>query len=76
MKKREVVTASGVRTAIGEYGGSLKDIIPAVDSSLIIAELSRLPIKHHLLSLNHFLYITAINIKYPIVYRKLRACEK
>ena len=28
MNKREVVIVSGVRTTIGEYGGSLKDIAP------------------------------------------------
>ena len=29
MSNREVVILSGVRTAIGDYGGSLKDIAPS-----------------------------------------------
>jgi acetyl-CoA C-acetyltransferase len=29
MSDREVVILSGARTAIGDYGGSLKDIAPA-----------------------------------------------
>jgi acetyl-CoA C-acetyltransferase len=29
-QQREVVILSGVRTAIGDYGGSLKDIPPAI----------------------------------------------
>ena len=29
MSNREVVILSGVRTAIGDYGGSLKDVAPA-----------------------------------------------
>jgi acetyl-CoA C-acetyltransferase len=38
MKKREVVIVSGVRTAIGEYGGSLKDIAPTDLAGLVIKE--------------------------------------
>lgn len=38
MNKREVVIVSGVRTAIGEYGGSLKDIAPTDLAGLVIAE--------------------------------------
>jgi acetyl-CoA C-acetyltransferase len=34
----EVVIVAGVRTAIGEFGGSLKDIPPAELGSLVIAE--------------------------------------
>ncbi len=38
MDKREVVIFSGVRTAIGEYGGSLKDIAPTDLAGLVIKE--------------------------------------
>lgn len=38
MGKREVVVVSGVRTAIGEYGGSLKDIAPTDLAGLVIKE--------------------------------------
>ncbi len=38
MNNREVVIVSGVRTAIGEYGGSLKDIAPTDLAGLVIAE--------------------------------------
>jgi len=38
MNKREVVIVSGVRTAIGEYGGSLKDIAPTDLAGLVIKE--------------------------------------
>ncbi len=36
--KREVVILSGVRTAIGDYGGSLKDIPPCDLASQVVAE--------------------------------------
>ncbi len=38
MNKREVVIVSGVRTAIGEYGGSLKDIAPTDLAGMVIKE--------------------------------------
>jgi len=38
MDRREVVIVSGVRTAIGEYGGSLKDIAPTDLAGLVIKE--------------------------------------
>jgi len=38
MSKREVVIVSAVRTAIGEYGGSLKDIAPTDLAGLVIKE--------------------------------------
>jgi len=38
MSNREVVIVSGVRTAIGEYGGSLKDIAPTDLAGLVIKE--------------------------------------
>jgi acetyl-CoA C-acetyltransferase len=38
MTKREVVIVSAVRTAIGEYGGSLKDIAPTDLAGLVIKE--------------------------------------
>ena len=38
MNNREVVIVSGVRTAIGEYGGSLKDIAPTDLAGLVIEE--------------------------------------
>ncbi|PKH01939.1 acetyl-CoA C-acyltransferase [Psychromonas sp. MB-3u-54] len=38
MNKREVVIVSAVRTAIGEYGGSLKDIAPTDLAGLVIRE--------------------------------------
>ncbi|MCI4441770.1 acetyl-CoA C-acetyltransferase [Tibeticola sediminis] len=36
--RREVVIASGVRTAIGTYGGSLKDVPPTELASLVVRE--------------------------------------
>jgi acetyl-CoA C-acetyltransferase len=36
--KREVVVLSGVRTAIGDYGGSLKDVPPCDLASQVVAE--------------------------------------
>ncbi|MGB5081282.1 MAG: acetyl-CoA C-acyltransferase, partial [Burkholderiales bacterium] len=38
MAQREVVVASGVRTAIGGYGGSLKDVAPTRLGALCIRE--------------------------------------
>jgi len=38
MNNKEVVIVSGVRTAIGEYGGSLKDIAPTDLAGLVIEE--------------------------------------
>ncbi len=38
MNKREVVVVSAVRTAIGEYGGSLKDIAPTDLAGMVIKE--------------------------------------
>jgi acetyl-CoA C-acetyltransferase len=38
MSQREVVILSGVRTAIGDYGGSLKDIPPAELGAKVIKE--------------------------------------
>ncbi len=38
MNKREVVVLSGVRTAIGDYGGSLKDIAPTELAAQIVRE--------------------------------------
>ena len=35
---REVVVVSGVRTAIGTYGGSLKDIPPTELAALVVRE--------------------------------------
>ncbi len=40
---REVVVVSGVRTAIGTYGGSLKDIAPTELASSVGAMSFRLP---------------------------------
>lgn len=37
-QQREVVIVSGVRTAIGEFGGSLKDISPSALGSLVASE--------------------------------------
>ena len=36
---REVVVVSGVRTAIGTYGGSLKDVPPTELAALVVREL-------------------------------------
>lgn len=41
MSQREVVIVSGVRTAIGDFGGSLKDIPPTELAGLVIAEAVR-----------------------------------
>ena len=38
MSQREVVVTSGVRTAIGDYGGSLKDIPPTKLGAIVIQE--------------------------------------
>lgn len=38
MNKREVVILSGVRTAIGDYGGSLKDIAPTELAAKVVRE--------------------------------------
>ncbi len=38
MSGREVVVVSGVRTAIGDYGGALKDVAPTRLGSLVVAE--------------------------------------
>jgi acetyl-CoA C-acetyltransferase len=38
MSKREVVILSGVRTAIGDYGGSLKDIPPSDLAARVVRE--------------------------------------
>jgi acetyl-CoA C-acetyltransferase len=38
MSKREVVILSGVRTAIGDYGGSLKDIPPTELAARVVRE--------------------------------------
>ena len=35
---REVVVVSGVRTAIGTFGGSLKDFSPTKMGALVVAE--------------------------------------
>ena len=35
---REVVFLSGVRTAIGDYGGSLKDLAPADLAARVVKE--------------------------------------
>ena len=35
---REVVVVSGVRTAIGDYGGSLKDIPPSDLAAQVVRE--------------------------------------
>jgi acetyl-CoA C-acetyltransferase len=36
--KREVVVASGVRTAVGSFGGSLKDIVPTELGAKVVRE--------------------------------------
>jgi acetyl-CoA C-acetyltransferase len=41
MNKREVVVVSGVRTAVGSYGGSLKNHAPAALASQVVAEAVR-----------------------------------
>ncbi|MCK9468921.1 MAG: beta-ketothiolase BktB [Porticoccaceae bacterium] len=41
MSQREVVVVSGVRTAIGDFGGSLKDLSPGDMGGLVIAEAVR-----------------------------------
>ena len=41
MRQREVVVVSGVRTAIGDFGGSLKDIAPGDLGGQVIAEAVR-----------------------------------
>ncbi len=38
MSDREVVILSGVRTAIGDYGGSLKDIAPSDLAARVVKE--------------------------------------
>ncbi|MCV6639298.1 acetyl-CoA C-acyltransferase family protein [Candidatus Albibeggiatoa sp. nov. NOAA] len=38
MSEREVVVVSGVRTAIGDYGASLKDVPPTQLASLVVKE--------------------------------------
>ena len=38
MMQREVVVVSGVRTAIGDFGGSLKDIAPTELGSQVVRE--------------------------------------
>jgi len=38
MAGREVVVVSGVRTAIGDYGGTLKDLAPAELAALVVRE--------------------------------------
>ena len=38
MSDREVVILSGVRTAIGDYGGSLKDIAPSDLGARVVRE--------------------------------------
>ena len=38
MAQREVVVVSGVRTAIGDFGGSLKDVPPSDLAGSVIAE--------------------------------------
>ena len=38
MSQREVVILSGVRTAIGDYGGSLKDIPPSELGARVVKE--------------------------------------
>ena len=38
MSNREVVILSGVRTAIGDYGGSLKDIPPSELGARVVTE--------------------------------------
>ena len=38
MSEREVVFLSGVRTAIGDYGGSLKDIPPTDLAARVVRE--------------------------------------
>ena len=38
MAQREVVVLSGVRTAIGDYGGSLKDIAPTALGATVVRE--------------------------------------
>ena len=37
-EQREVVILSGVRTAIGDYGGSLKDIAPSELAARVVKE--------------------------------------
>ncbi len=37
-ERREVVVLSGVRTAIGEYGGALKDIPPTELGAMVLRE--------------------------------------
>ncbi|MCB1806309.1 MAG: acetyl-CoA C-acyltransferase, partial [Candidatus Competibacteraceae bacterium] len=37
-EKREVVVLSGVRTAIGDYGGSLKDVPPCDLAAAVVRE--------------------------------------
>ena len=37
-EQREVVILSGVRTAIGDYGGSLKDIAPSDLAARVVKE--------------------------------------
>ncbi|HEX7329667.1 MAG TPA: acetyl-CoA C-acyltransferase, partial [Casimicrobiaceae bacterium] len=36
--QREVVIVSGVRTAIGDYGGSLKDLAPSDLAARVVRE--------------------------------------
>ena len=38
MSQREVVILSGVRTAIGDYGGSLKDVPPSELGAKVVIE--------------------------------------
>src|SRR5437879_2637824 len=38
MAQREVVVTSGVRTAIGDYGGSLKDVAPTALGAICVRE--------------------------------------
>ena len=38
MAEREIVVLSGVRTAIGDYGGALKDVAPSELAAQVIRE--------------------------------------
>ena len=47
MSQREVVILSGARTAIGDYGGSLKDIPPADLGARVVREaVAQAPVSH------------------------------
>ena len=73
--EREVVVVSGVRTAIGDYGGSLKDIAPCELAAQVVREsVKRAKVDPH--EVGHVVFGNVIHTEPKDMYLSRVACIK